>query len=107
MSNYSLGIPAFYILFALTGGDRHGYGIMKDVLELSEGSVQVGPATLYTNIRKLLDKGLLRESGERVSPELDDQRRRYYCLTTEGLALVRSELNRMNKLITTFKMRTL
>jgi len=78
----------------LPGEDQHGYGIMQEVLDRTSGKVRLWPATLYGTLKRLMDEELIEESGERPAPELDDSRRRYYRLTTEGrrvLALQRKK----------------
>ena len=77
---------AFQILLALAGGERHGYGIMQEVLALTGGAVRLGPGTLYGTIGRLLAAGLIAEVTERPDPALDDERRRYYRLTPAGRA---------------------
>lgn len=90
---------AFHILVALAGGDRHGYGIMQDVAERTEGAFRLHPGTLYTTIHRLLDQGLVDELDERPDPEDDDERRRYYRLTKFGRAVVRAEAARLERLV--------
>jgi DNA-binding PadR family transcriptional regulator len=88
----ALTTSAFYILLSLSTQDRHGYEILKDVALSSAGRVRMGPAVLYTNLKRMLEAGLIGEvegSGE------DDQRRRYYRLTHDGRGALASELERM------------
>ena len=59
---------AFQILVALADSDRHGYGIMRDVAERTDGTLTLNPGTLYTTIRRLLDQGLIVERDERPAP---------------------------------------
>ena len=90
--------PAMHhILLALLEGERHGYAIMQSVDVLTAGATRLGPGTLYTSIRKLLDARLIEESGER--PDADDERRRYYRLCTAGREAVRSETERLARLV--------
>ena len=74
----------FHILLSLVGGEQHGYGIMQDVLEHTDGKVRLWPATLYGSLKRLIKEGLIVESAARPAPELDDARRRYYALTPLG-----------------------
>ena len=85
----------FHILLALADGDKHGYGIMKDVEHQTAGQLKLGPGTLYGTIKRLLAAGLITEVDERPDPELDDERRRYYRLTASGRQLARQENQRM------------
>ena len=89
----------FQILMALLDGERHGYAIMQEVAERSEGSVRLGPGTLYGSLKRLLEIGLIAESGERVDPDTDDERRRYYRLTKLGLSTARAEARRLEQLV--------
>lgn len=89
----------FYILLALAEADLHGYGIIQATAERSGGAVRLDPGTLYRAIVRLADAGLLRESERREGEDAADQRRRYYSITSEGLALARAEAERMASLV--------
>ncbi|HWC72869.1 MAG TPA: PadR family transcriptional regulator, partial [Gemmatimonadales bacterium] len=89
-----LAPATFQILLALTDDELHGYAIMKSVVTRSEGSVQLGPGTLYGALKRLLEAGLVEEAGERADPEHDDERRRYYRLTSLGVSVARAEARR-------------
>jgi DNA-binding PadR family transcriptional regulator len=94
-----LGSAAVHILVALGPSERHGYSIMREVENLSDGHVRLAPGTLYTNIKRLLAAGLIEEIDERPDPELDDERRRYYRLTDAGRNAVSAEVERMESLV--------
>ena len=87
--------PVFHILLALTDEERHGYGIMQDVARQTDGTLQLGPGTLYGCLKRMLAAGLVEESEERPDPELDDERRRYYRMTPLGKRVVRAEAQRL------------
>ncbi|MFL6468191.1 MAG: PadR family transcriptional regulator [Pyrinomonadaceae bacterium] len=89
----------FHILISLAGGEQHGYGIMQEVLKRSEGKVRLWPATLYGSLKKLIQNGLIVESGERPAPEFDDARRRYYKLTSLGQKVLDLESQRLRDLV--------
>jgi DNA-binding PadR family transcriptional regulator len=91
-----LAPAAFLILFALASGDKHGYAIMQETRKLSDDSLKIGPATLYTTIQRLLDSDRIREVP---GPEDGDSRRRYYRLTAKGKAALNSEIGRMEALV--------
>src|SRR5260221_3705009 len=74
----------FHILLALADSERHGYGIMQEVAARTNGTMRIGPGTLYGSIKRMLADRLIEESGERPDPALDDERRRYYQLTHFG-----------------------
>jgi DNA-binding PadR family transcriptional regulator len=83
-----------HILLALSTGERHGYGIMKQVEADSQGKVKMGPGTLYGSVGRMLEAGLIRESDKRVDPKMADERRIYYTLTGAGRAALEVELKR-------------
>ena len=85
----------FNILLALADGEKHGYGIMLEVEENTNGQMQMGPGTLYGSIKRMLKAGLVEETDERPDPELDDQRRRYYRTTGTGARVLSLEAERL------------
>jgi DNA-binding PadR family transcriptional regulator len=89
----------YHILLSLAQGERHGYGIMREVAELSDGAVKLGPGTLYRVLREILDAGLIVESDERPDPAHDDERRRYYALTDAGRRAAQAETLRMERVV--------
>jgi DNA-binding PadR family transcriptional regulator len=89
----------FHILLALADGERHGYAIMKGVAARSEGTVRLGPGTLYGALKRLLEAGLVEECGERADPERGDERRRYYRLTPLGLSVAQAEARRLDAMV--------
>lgn len=88
----------FHILLSLAEGSQHGYGIMQEVLERTDGKVRLWPATLYGSLRRLVEDGLIEEAGNR-RPADDDERRRYYRLTADGRAALRAEIARLEDLV--------
>ena len=89
----------FHILLALADKERHGYDIMREVDERSEGKVRLGPGTLYGSIKRMLSDGLIEELDERPDPELDDERRRYYRLSDLGRRVAVAEAERLERLV--------
>ena len=89
----------FHILLALSSGDRHGYAIMKQVDADSQGRVTMGAGTLYGSLKRMLDAGLVVESGERIEPAIDDRRRVYYAITGAGSQALGAELERYRRLV--------
>ncbi|HVS65559.1 MAG TPA: helix-turn-helix transcriptional regulator [Thermoanaerobaculia bacterium] len=93
-----LGPVDLLVLLALVEGERHGYGIRQDVLELTGGEVELDAGNLYRSMRRLLERGLV----ERLPPGSDpdaDPRRRDYRLTDHGREAVRSEVTRLDRLL--------
>jgi len=97
----------FHILLALSNGERHGYGIMKQVEADSQGKVSMGPGTLYGSLKRMLDSGLVRESDKRIDPEIDDERRIYYQITGMGAEALAAELERYQRIVTIAQQRKL
>ncbi len=89
----------FHILLCLVGQEQHGYGIMQEVLERTDGKVRLWPATLYGSLKKLIEEGLIAESDERPAADLDDARRRYYKLTDFGNRVLELESARLEELV--------
>ena len=89
----------FHILVSLADRDRHGYAVMQDVLERTDGALRLSPSSLYASIRRLLDQELIEELAERPDPEQDDERRRYYRLTRLGRAVATAEARRLERLL--------
>jgi DNA-binding PadR family transcriptional regulator len=89
----------FQILVSLADRDRHGYSVMQDVLERTDGALRLSPSSLYAAIRRLLEKELIEELTERPDPEHDDERRRYYRLTPIGRAVAVAEARRLERLL--------
>lgn len=87
------------ILLALSGEERHGYGIMSEVSLRTGGSVRLGPGTLYTSLKRMLAAGIVEESDERPDPELDDKRRRYYRLSGFGERVLAAEIDRLEQTV--------
>jgi DNA-binding PadR family transcriptional regulator len=89
----------FHILLALADEDRHGYEIMREVDERTEGKVRLGPGTLYGSIKRMLGDELIEELDERPDPEMDDERRRYYRLSGFGRRVAVAEAERLAGLV--------
>lgn len=89
----------FHILLSLAGGERHGYGIMQEVATSTQGQLRLGPGTLYRSIKQLLAARLIEAADERPDLSLDDERRRYYRLTTLGWRVAAAEAERLERLV--------
>ena len=78
--NAPLSSATLHILLALAGGNLHGYGIIKEVARNSDGHYRLGPGTLYDNLKKLIDSGLVADvptttSTRRATATKEDDRR--------------------------------
>jgi DNA-binding PadR family transcriptional regulator len=87
-----LPAPFFQILVALASGDAHGYAIMQDVEERTNGKLRLSPGTLYGSIKRMLELGLIQEARRKAG---EDERRRAYKITDLGKRTARAEAARM------------
>jgi DNA-binding PadR family transcriptional regulator len=83
---------SYQILLALADGDRHGYGIIKEVHARTEGEMELETGTLYTALKRMKDEGLIDIVGE-------DDRRRVYALTAFGADVLEVESRRLAALV--------
>jgi DNA-binding PadR family transcriptional regulator len=94
-----LTAPVFHVLLALADEAKHGYAILKEVEEHTNGKVQLSSGTLYAIIKRLLNDGLIDEIEDRRAQA--DERRRYYRLTRLGRRVAEAEARRMENLVRT------
>ena len=92
-----LSPAALHILLSLAAEDRHGYGIMQEVARQSEGQYKLGPGTLYDNLQKLMEQGMVEDAPRRSTKE--DPRRRYYRLTKFGRGVLSAEISRLENVV--------
>ncbi len=88
-----LSPAALHILLALAGEELHGYGIMQEVARQSAGAYKLGPGTLYDNLQRLLDQGMVHEAAS------DDPRRRNYRLSSPGRKVLAAEISRLEGVV--------
>ena len=86
------------ILLSLAAEERHGYAIMQEVTRQSNGRQKLGPGTLYDNLAKLLDQGLVEQVENKPIPG-DDPRRRYYRLSATGSQVLSAEVDRLEEIV--------
>src|SRR5215471_467660 len=98
-----LSPASLHILLSLAGEDLHGYAIMQEVQLQSEGKYKLGPGTLYDNLQKLMERGMVEELGKR--PGDDDPRRRYYRLSSFGRGVLAAEIARLDDVVREGKQR--
>ena len=98
LTHLPLREPTFYILLSLSPGPKHGYAILKNVEELSEGSVLLGTGTLYGAIKRLLDRDWIRRVNDPI-PNRTDRKRKAYVLTEQGRGVLNAEIARLQKLV--------
>ena len=102
MRNHSDKTPplspaTLHILLALAGGDLHGYGIIQEVVRHSDGHYKLGPGTLYDNLKKLMDAGLVADTPRSASAA--DDERRFYTLTMRGRSALSIEVDRLQGVV--------
>lgn len=95
-----LSEPVFQIMLAVAAAPRHGYAIMREAEERTDGRVRLGPGTLYGAIKRLRDQGVLEEVEEEGDPG-GGERRRLYRLTTFGREVARREAERLHQTLET------
>lgn len=88
-----LSVPVFQILLALVDCDLHGYALIKDIEQRTHGEIQLTASTLYGALARLLDATLIEE----LDPRPGEERRRQYRLTKAGGALLRREVERLDR----------
>lgn len=99
----------FQILLALADQPRHGYAILQDVAERTGGAVRLGTGTLYTAIRRLLDRGWIEELEDSVPPDAvgSERSRRVYRLAPEGREVAAAEARRLEAVVAAARERRL
>ena len=86
----------FYILLSLAERDRHGSGIMRDVLELTDGALKLWPVTLYGTLDELHEQGLIRALDEPPAGVEDESgRKRWFRITATGRRALAAEVARL------------
>ena len=88
-----------HVLLAVVDGPRHGYSIMQEVAERTNGQVRLWPAALYALLRELEKTDFIVESDDRPSADKDDERRRYYALTPHGKRVLDAEVRRLEAIV--------
>lgn len=86
--------PSYFILAALLDGPLHGYGIIKQAAELSDGHVRLAAGTLYGALDRLAEEGLILADRQEV---VEGRTRRYYRLTDHGVQALHREAARMDQ----------
>lgn len=87
-----LNDSAFYILSTLIV-EKHGYMIMKVIEEATNGLVTIGPASLYTTLKKLLDSGLIQRK------KTDEESIKIYQITNAGIQVLENDIKRKKEMI--------
>ena len=89
----------FLVLLVLADGENHGYRIVQEMADRTQGRVRVLPGNLYAVLRRLSKEGLVAEVASRSVPDLADQRRRYYEITSYGRRALAAEAEFLRALV--------
>lgn len=81
----------YYILVAMME-PQHGYAVMQDVEVMSEGTVKLGPGTLYGALTNLEKNKMIRKVGE-------VERRKIYVITDFGQEILDSQVERLKVMV--------
>ena len=105
-ANLPLREATFFIMLGLAQEPKHGYAIMKDVQALSEERVSLSTSTLYSGIRRLLDRGWIRRVNE-PHATISKRERKEYELTDLGRRVLEAEVERLNSLVILARLRAI
>ena len=105
VSHLPLREPTFFILLCLSPGPKHGYAILKEVNNLSDGRVKLSTGTLYGAIKRLLDRGWICRVDNPI-PDNTERERKSYDLTEFGRRLLNAEIARLRKLVSVAETQT-
>jgi DNA-binding PadR family transcriptional regulator len=86
--------PVLLILLSLADHPRHGYAILRDTEEMSDGRVRLSTGTLYGALRRLLEDGWI----ERFKEEDTSRGKQAYRLTSLGRRNLQTEVSRLKQL---------
>lgn len=87
------------MLLILNEKELHGYGLMKEVSERTDGRFSLGPGTLYRTLNELEDSGIIAETGRRPAPDAAGRTRVYYGITPYGKRVASAEAERLARLV--------
>jgi DNA-binding PadR family transcriptional regulator len=88
----------YLLLFSLTDQERHGYGLVKHIAELTGETVTLDPANLHRVLKRMVKQGLVIDAQVKPTGETGHERRRYYAVTTLGRKVAAAEATRMRLL---------
>jgi len=96
----------FHILLSLAQGPRHGYAIMQEVKERTEGRLRLWPTTVYGSLQRMEEAGMVEPGEAPGAEERADERRVYYGLRPFGREVLKAEAGRLEKLVHLAQART-
>jgi DNA-binding PadR family transcriptional regulator len=92
MTDAPMREPTFLVLTALAGEPQHGYAVLEDIAQLTDGRVRLRAGTLYAALDRLRTEGLIEVDREEV---VQSRLRRYYRLTGTGERRLAAETARL------------
>ncbi len=95
MAPIDLSPQRFQILLSLAEQPLHGYAIMQDVLQRTQGRMKLWPGVLYGSLKRLTDSGLVEEIEAPTEAPRDRMERRFYRITADGRRALEAEAARM------------
>lgn len=104
-SNQPLSEATFFIMLSLAPEPKHGYAIMKDTRTLSDNRVVLSTGTLYGALKRLLEQGRVERVEDRRNGT--ERERKTYALTRQGQRVLNTEIERLQKLVSTARLQTL
>lgn len=84
--------PTLLVLASLADGAKHGYAMMEDIERFA--GMRLGPGTLYGAITRLERQGW-------IKPVASDERRQPYTLTGSGREYLKTQLDKLDRLVKT------
>ena len=93
----TLSQPEAWILMSLFESPKHGYAIAKDVGDRSEGTVRLSAATLYGNIHRMLEAGLIERDGDQDHEISPGVRRKRYRVSGLGARAIKEHARLQQK----------
>jgi len=97
----------FQILLSLFDGPLHGYAIIQDVSERTDGEIRLTASTLYDALARLVDHAWIVEVDSPAAEDASDRRRRYYRLTVRGKDAAKVEAARLERVVKTARAKKL
>lgn len=89
----------YHVLLALADANRHGYGIIKEVEERTDGKMELETGTLYAAMKRMREDELIEVVPPSKRPADEDSRRRTYRLTPFGQKVLKTESQRLAHLL--------
>jgi DNA-binding PadR family transcriptional regulator len=97
--------PTFFILLSLASGPKHGYAVLKDTEDLSQGKISLSTSTLYTALNRLLNQGLIERSDAGQNGSRPGLPRKVYRLNERGRRILNTEAKRMHDMLASYQQR--